>query len=211
MGIYFLKVVVWLVPLGLLILLCCRLTDRRQQFLEFILQHRLAITVIFVTVAWLIFGLPWVLGDTFDLTGQGWRFWLQTLAGNWSPDGFPPFSDQGATPERSTPVLSNPQRYWFVFSATVAVLLNNATIIIIIGLIWRLITELRTVMNLRQAFATKDQMIQQALIDEFSDDEETLSKIQRAFEKGEARWMPHARAMFGKKKANQFFSRHDIK
>jgi hypothetical protein len=211
MGLHFLEVLAWLVPLGLLILLCWQLGDQYRQILQFLGDYRLAIGVTLVTAGWLIFGLPWVVSNHFDLTGEYSKFWFQTVAGNWSPDGFPAFFDPGATPDRSARVLSRAHQYWFTLSAIFASLLNNAMILLIIGLIWRLLSELRTIMNLRQALATKDQMIQQALIDEFSDDEETVRKIQRAFEKGEARWIPHARAMFGKKRADQFFGRHGMK
>lgn len=63
-------------------------------------------------------------------------------------------------------------------------------------------------MNLKQAFAIKDQMIQQALMAEFSDDAATITKIEKAFKTGEANWRPHARAIFGRK-ADQFFAKLD--
>lgn len=61
-------------------------------------------------------------------------------------------------------------------------------------------------MKLQQAFAAKEQMTKQALFDEFSDDEETMQKINAAFELGRANWSRHLQAIFGAAQTKHFFS-----
>jgi hypothetical protein len=52
-------------------------------------------------------------------------------------------------------------------------------------------------MKWNQAFETKDQMIKQALYDIFRDDEETMSRIDQAFQDGKQNWIRHMRNIFG--------------
>lgn len=154
--------------------------------------------VLFVVVPVTVNYMGW------DTTTAEAKFWLQTIAGNWSPDSFAPFIHSNPNEARETGKsesgLSEGDRYWFSFSAVVAILLNNGTILVIFGLIWRLIITWRNVMkmNLRQAFVSRDQMIKQALADNFAGDKDVKDKIEKAFRTGQADWIPHARAMFGK-------------
>src|SRR6266404_4573452 len=116
-----------------------------------------AICVLILAIA-LLFGVPLlVCASGLDITGPSWKYWLQTLAGNWSPDSFPPFSPAGATPP--APALSVSEKYLFAFSATLAILLNNAAIIFLISIVWKLLAERRDAMKLRTAFAQRDLVI----------------------------------------------------
>ena len=117
------------------------------------------ISVTIVVIA-LLFGIPLLVClCNLDITGSSWRYWLQTLAGNWSPDSFPPFSAAGVTLERPLPALSFSESYRFAFSATLAILLNNAAIIFLISIIWKLLAERRSAMKLKTAFAQRDLVI----------------------------------------------------
>ncbi|SRR6266478_6882917 len=64
-----------------------------------------AICVLILAIA-LLFGVPLlVCASGLDITGPSWKYWLQTLAGNWSPDSFPPFSPRWRNSARSSVVV----------------------------------------------------------------------------------------------------------
>lgn len=145
----------------------------------------------------------------WDFTTAEWRFWLQTVAGNRSPDAYPPLvSPEAGAETNSLTRLS--ARYWYAFAAILAVLLNNGLIILLIGLVWRLSARVRKVlMNVKQALATRDEMIEQALLNEFSNDENLVSRVEKALKSARHSWPGHLRAIFGNE-ADDFLSRHDL-
>jgi hypothetical protein len=117
-----------------------------------------------------VIDLPFLLNKSVNLTADSSKFWLQTFAGNWSPDSFPPLSrkppvsDQNPKPPTSdqsqpAPTLQPLERYEFSVSAVVGILLNNATIIVLLGLVWRFAKERITAMKLKTAFAQRDLVI----------------------------------------------------
>ncbi len=58
-------------------------------------------------------------------------------------------------------------------------------------------------MQLRQAFATRDQMNKQALFEKLSDDPMTMKVINEAFREGERNWFRHMAAIFGQAEAQR--------
>jgi hypothetical protein len=139
------------------------------------------------------------LGQTTDTTTPGWKFWLQTGAGNWSPDYFPPFSQKSlevapARPAQTGSALSSWNQYAFALSASVAFWLNNATIIFLIGLVWRFARERSTAMKLKTAFATRDSDIEINVINSVrplvppAKQQEVENAIRQAIVEAQRRW-----------------------
>lgn len=149
---------------------------------------------LFMALEW----LPWMIEDQIwpddSQRAKEWTFWLQTVSGNWSPD-HPPVS-----------------RWAYAFSAIVAVLLNNATLLAVISLIWRLAHLWRRDMRVNQAFTARDQMNKQALYKKFADlsggidDREMRKRVDESFEEGKARWREHLVVVFGHEEAGRLFA-----
>jgi hypothetical protein len=122
-----------------------------------------------------------------------WLYWLKVVSGNWDPS--------------SRDVVGE---WAFSFSAILSVLLNNALIIVVPGLIWRFILEWRTRMLWKQAFLTRDEMFYQSVITKFSQDgmidAGIEAKINEAFNEGAKLWQKHVIAIFGVEEASKLFS-----
>jgi hypothetical protein len=140
-----------------------------------------------VVSLWLLFVLPYVaVSNHFTTTSPDWKFWLQTVAGNWSPDSFPPLSAQPAEEQKTSSVssanLSTSAKYQFTFSAIIAVLLNNALYLIIVTLLWRF-TEARErirKMLLRQAFDAFELASRNEMLRKFVGPTATSADVARA-------------------------------
>jgi hypothetical protein len=140
--------------------------------------------------------LPWVVADWITnpaefatQAGSKWEqrlFWIQTLAGNWSP------------PDH---IILSP--WWFALSAILAIILNNGLVWVALLFVWRFIVNWRRTMRLSQAFAVRDQMNKQELFRLFGDDPETMDKIKRAFQVGEKRWESELTVIFGEPEAKR--------
>lgn len=114
---------------------------------------------------------------------QEWIFWLQTLSGNWAPYDDPPVS-----------------RWSYAFSAVVAVLLNNALVFVVIGLIWRLVAEWKKRMKLDQVLAAHDQATKLALYKRLPGE---MDKIRDAFKESNEQWYAELTTLFGEEEANR--------
>lgn len=85
--------------------------------------------------------------------GRKARFWLQTVAGNWS-------SGSEVNELINQGVISKLE---FAISAAVAVLLNNFLFIIIIGFIWKFITQRKRVMRVADVLILEEFFTKKAL------------------------------------------------
>ena len=155
----------------------------------------LAVCLICLMLVLVLVLLPWLLEDQLwrgassssrSSGDKQWLFWFEVASGNWSP-------------------ASPPVSHWaFAFSAVVAVLLNNALLVALIGLVWRAIVVWRRVrMQVGQAFVTRDQMNKQALFKRFDvADPKVLQQVNEAFVEGEQAWRQNLYQVFGEAKAN---------
>jgi len=134
----------------------------------------------------LVFCSPFLLNEVGDITAANWKFWLQTVAGNWSPDSFPSFFSKSSgnpstVPSQLGPTLNPSEQYLFALSAVIAFWLNNAIILAVIGFFWRLALERRTAMKLRTAFALRDAEIEttvfEALVREMPKNPDQLKDV----------------------------------
>jgi hypothetical protein len=109
------------------------------------------------------------------------------------PRGWPGSSPAKASKE-SSPKIGN---WEYAYSAAAAIPLNNSLIAAVVHQQWR------RRMQLRQAFATRDQMNKQALFEKLSDDPMTMKVINEAFREGERNWFRHMAAIFGQAEAQR--------
>jgi hypothetical protein len=138
------------------------LRKRWRELLSAVCEHWKRALIVSWIFSVLVFCSPFLLNGVGDITAADWKFWLQTVAGNWSPDSFPPISSGNpptVTPQPG-PTLNPSEQYLFALSAVIAFWLNNAIILAVIGFFWRLALERRTAMKLRTAFALRDAEIE---------------------------------------------------
>lgn len=83
--------------------------------------------------------------------GRRWRFWIQLAAGNWSSNEKELLANR---------VISDLE---FATSAVCAVLLNNFLIFVLLGFMWRLITERNKIMEATDALALNEAFAKEAL------------------------------------------------
>ena len=143
----------YLLPFGLLIFTLVWLTDfvrRRHPELRAILYaRRKPIAIAALVVVFFLFDVPFLIGRHITgITGQNWTYWLSTAAGNWSP------------PDKKT---AEGLGYWYPFSITVAILLNNTLYLVIITFVWRIGTKWRRAMNIAAALRLKNSFTRSAL------------------------------------------------
>jgi hypothetical protein len=184
----FLDLLACLLPFGLAILVLCRATTFiqehhqrirgiRDEIRDTVREHWRPILLVMAFIVFIVFDLPYLLNKATDITGPYWKYWLQTVAGNWSPEAFPPFSPKPKSPDtksepdpsqattaqtppaQTAPALSDADRYEFSLSAALAFWLNNAIIIVLIGLVWRISIERRRLMDIATALKDRDSMV----------------------------------------------------
>jgi len=144
--------------------------------------------------------LPCLLTDQLapgPRQSREWLYWMQVVAGNWSP----------ATSLPGDPSTPHPSRWTFAFSAILAVFLNNSLIFAVLALLWRQFTTRRATMKLIQAFVERDEINKTEVIREFKVDGEvdkaTLDKIDLAFRRGASRWKEQVAEIFGNEEADR--------
>jgi hypothetical protein len=130
-------------PIGLLVVLAIwliRLFIRvRQHIWPAIRRHWISILIIIGIFVFFLVDLPYLIKDQPLLNSATGKYWLQTVAGNWAPpqDAPPPDTQNpvGQTPPPAGGGSSGPvtSPYWYAFSVILAILLNNALYLAIIG------------------------------------------------------------------------------
>jgi len=105
-----------------------------------------------------VFDVPYLTGKTLDITTYGWKFWLQTFAGNWSPESFPPFLEASGNATKPGSI-SQDDKDLFSISAGIAIWLNNLIIIALALSLWKATIDRRSAMKLGAAFGQRDVII----------------------------------------------------
>ena len=159
-----------------------------REFIDWCLDHKLLLGFI---LAGLFLGAPLVL-MWIGPTNPVLELWLLTLSGNWSPSSYPGIDQHPLT----TPGLSWAQSYGFSFFGVLAVLINNAMIGVIIGLVFQYYRDRSALMTLTfsQALKTRDIKIEAAVRHDLREvmPEETynalVEKIHAAFKEASEVW-----------------------
>jgi hypothetical protein len=170
--------------------------SRRSVIPEFTRKHWKSAALILAWFVFLVFDLPYLINQVADPTTPSWKFLLETFSGNWNPDAFPQL---GQTPPATSPAigqsssaLSPLARYQFSLAASVAFWLNNAVILGILGLIWKLAKERVNKMQFSTAWKLRDLLAQSAAEElakaEFPD-QESRDKVMKVFRKAQAQSM----------------------
>ena len=94
-------------------------------------------------------------------------------------------------------------QFEFSVSGAIAIVLNLGAFLYLAEKIRQLTVEQK--MRIAQAFAAKEEMTKQALLELLSDDAETISRVNAAFREGNKRWRPHLTSIFGRTEASRFF------
>jgi hypothetical protein len=152
-------------------------------------RHCRAIALVIASLIFLIFDLPFLVNHVADATNSGWKFWLETLSGNWNPDNFPALAQITGSQPPTSPNLTA-DRYMYSLAASIALWLNNAVFLIVGGLIWELVSERGRAMNIMQAFVVKDADIKDALLAALPDEQALTLRplIEEAFRSGSKTW-----------------------
>lgn len=166
-----LDVCAFILPLGLLIIALTvgtrELLRRRHALWGGFCRHlRTTILVSAVLTLMLIDG-PYVLDRLFDITSPGWKFWLQTFAGNWSPDSFP-HEDPSGGGQLSPGIVrawSPREHFLFAISAGLAFWINNLMVVALAGWVWRLAGDRRRAMTFAAALRLKESFARAAVLD----------------------------------------------
>ena len=98
---------------------------------------------IILAMAFFVFGLPYFVQDKVNSSSDIAKFVIQTISGNWSPDGF----------------KSGWYEYYFGVSAAAAILLNNGAVFAIWWFAWNFFNNRRKVMEIAQAVDYRDGMV----------------------------------------------------
>ena len=138
----------------------------------------------------------WALENYIFVTEKSekrFHYWFQILTGNWS--------------EQSGYQSSS---YAFSLVASTAFLLNIATLLVIFAFLLRISRQLSSngrvpSMILDQALRTKELVTRQNLIDLFSDDQDTIDKINTGFRQADEEWYDALAAALGRPTAEYVF------
>jgi hypothetical protein len=165
-----------------------------------LLRHYKAILTVTGISFFLLVDIPYLIKDYPTLNSATGKYWLQTIAGNWSPPqdaanggGLSPPQDQPSNSQTPEPVTSP---YGYAFSVILAILLNNTLYAVIITLVWRIITDRSKLMDFAQAVKNRDAIATTSIrtaIGKFKDlddiQKEQLAEATRdAFNQGVKEW-----------------------
>jgi hypothetical protein len=154
---HFIEVLAWLLLFAALLRALCLVTallqDNRQKIYARVRDHILGIVEITAFLIVLFVVIPFLLSKYVDLTLPTRLFWLETFAGNWSPHDFPDIN--------TASTLSSGRSFWLSISTAITILLNNAIIISIILIAWRVVKNQRRriVIDLAAALRQRDSMV----------------------------------------------------
>lgn len=179
------------------------------------LTHRWHIVLISVGVlAVIVLGTPAVgLWLGLDPTKPVLNMWLLTLSGNWSPDAV-------LAPTEAYSHQTYWHRYGYSFFALLAVLLNNAVIVAVIGTIISVFVRGSSVMNLASTLTVRDEITKSAIKERIGQLKERLryseeaaaaeeaarlvdEVLDDAFAKGIEVWRERLATLFGRSQAER--------
>lgn len=195
----------WLLVYGVVIralaLLITLISSRRKTIFNFTRQHGHFIAELTVVVLVLTIVLPFLASRYFTLTTPVLLFVFDTFSGNWTPDAFP-----GGTAAAAK--ISSPASFLFSASVAVAILLNNAIILSVILVAWRLYKAgRRLTMNLAKALTVKTATEITCVLHAIDkNDTNTRQRVSLAFKEAANEWREHLINMIGEEQAKEVFA-----
>ena len=194
----FLEILSYMLPLTLIAAmlgwLACVLWRRHGVIAPTIRKHWKAILTIVGIFLFLLVDLPYLIKGYPGLTSPMGKYWLQVVAGNWSPPQDAAASI-GSSPRESAAVtqalVPTISAYGYAFSIVLAILLNNALYVAIIGITWTIATR-RDAMDNADVLLISMGYIQNAMENileednKFSDEDQSriVALLNQAFIKG---------------------------